>query len=111
MAAFTVSSAPALFLAGYAFAEVTKLRSPTPAVGSLFDFIVVILGIIIKISIPALTVFFIYAGFLFVSAQGNEKKLAEAKSMFLWGVVGAAIVLGSVVLATVIQGTVVQITS
>lgn len=102
----------ALLFAENTFADaVTPLKSPTPAVGTLYDFIVIILGIVIKISIPILTVFFIYTGFLFVSAEGDVKKLTDARRMFTYGVIGAAIVLGSVLIATVVNGTLTQITS
>ena len=98
-----------LTLAGVVSAQVTPLVSPTPAVGSMQDFAEVILRIIIKISIPVLAVYFIYTGFLFVSAQGNTTKLEEARRMFLWGCVGAVVVLGSIVIASLIWGTLGQI--
>lgn len=51
----------------------------------------------------------LYAGFLFVMAQGNEQKLQRAKSAFLWSVVGLAVIVGALVLVTAIQGTIAQI--
>ena len=85
---------------------VTPLVSPTPKVGSLFDFITTILGIVIKISIPALTVYIIYSGFTLATAGGDEAKYKNAKTMLIWGFIGAAIVLGAVVIARALQGTV-----
>ena len=54
---------------------VVTLQSPTPKVGTLFDFVVEILKILIKIGIPIVAVLFIYTGYLFVAAQGNEAEL------------------------------------
>jgi len=88
---------------------VTPLISPTPKVGSLFDFITTILGIVIKIAIPALTVYIIYSGFTLATAGGDEAKYKNAKTMLIWGFIGAAIILGAVVIARALQGTVTAI--
>lgn len=37
-----------------------------------------------------------YAGFLFVTARGNEAQITKAKQALLWAVIGAAILLGRV---------------
>ena len=52
------------------------------------------------------TFFIIYAGFLFVTARGDEAKLTRAKNAFLWSVIGMAILLGAQIFAEAIQGTV-----
>jgi len=49
---------------------------------------------------------FIYSGFLFVSAQGNESKLTTAKTALLYTAVGTAVLLGARVISEVIGGTV-----
>ncbi len=56
-----------------------------------------------KIGLPLVVVFMIYAGFLFVSARGNEEKLTSAKNTFFWAVVGALLVVGAYAIATAIQ--------
>jgi len=48
----------------------------------------------------------VYAGFLKVTALGNEEKLKKANKAFLWSVIGTAVLLGSWLIATAIQGTV-----
>src|SRR3989344_8110183 len=45
---------------------------------------------------------FIYSGFLYVTAQGNESKLATAHKALLYTAIGTAVLLGSWVLANVI---------
>ena len=47
-----------------------------------------------------------YAGFLFVTANGNESQLTQAKNALLWSVVGGVIALGARLILEVIQGTV-----
>lgn len=55
---------------------------------------------------PIAVVFFVYAGFLFVTAQGNDQKLSVAKRMFFWTFLGAVLILGTKVLTEAIQQTI-----
>jgi len=49
---------------------------------------------------------FIYAGFLYVTAQGNETQITKANTALLYAAIGTAILLGSWVLATAICETI-----
>ena len=64
-----------------------------------------ILGVLINLGAVILVLFFVYAGFMFVSAQGDPKKLEKAKSAFFWTVVGGIILLGAQALSVLIQQT------
>ena len=66
-------------------------------------------NIIMPIAAVGVVLFIIYAGFSFVVAQGNEKKVTEAKQMLLWGLIGAGILLGAAGIATVVKNTVNQL--
>lgn len=68
-----------------------------------------ILGAVVTIAFPFIVLFLVYAGFLFVSAQGNEEKLGTAKKVFLWTVVGGLLVLGAEALSIAIEGTIKEI--
>lgn len=50
-----------------------------------------------------------YAGFLYVTAGPNENKVKNAHNALLWGVVGAAILLGAWIISEAVQGTIDQI--
>ncbi|HEY4493768.1 MAG TPA: pilin [Candidatus Paceibacterota bacterium] len=65
-----------------------------------------VLEVIIAIGVPILVVFIVYAGFLFVTAQGNETKLEKAKASLFWAIIGGAVLIGAKVIATAIQDTV-----
>jgi len=65
-----------------------------------------VLKFVAEIGAIIAVLFIIYSGFLFVTAQGNEIKLAKAKEVFLWTVVGTAVLLGASVIATIISGTI-----
>lgn len=86
-----------------------KLQNPLAGVDTIPQFIAKIIDIVVKIATPILVLFFIYTGFLFIKAQGSEEGLKHAKDTLLYGVIGAAIILGAWVLAEAIQGTIEQL--
>jgi type IV secretory pathway VirB2 component (pilin) len=51
----------------------------------------------------------IYAGFLYVTARGNDTKITEARKALTWAVIGAAILLGAWVISQAIQTTISQL--
>ena len=55
-----------------------------------------------NVGLPIAIIFIVYAGFLFVSAKGNEKKLESAKETFKWAIIGAALIAGASFLAQAI---------
>ena len=68
-----------------------------------------ILDALMLFLVPIVVLFIIYAGFLFVMAQGNDAKLTKAKSVLGWTLVGAAILLGAKIITTVLSSTVTNI--
>lgn len=88
------------------------LESPlNAAFSSLPGFIEGTLKALVMIALPILTLFIVYSGFLFISAQGNSSKLEEAKKNFAYVIIGAILILGAWVIATLIGGTVSQLTA
>ena len=85
-----------------------KLENPIKF-KSLGQLVTAIIDIIVQIAVPIAALFLIYSGYLFVSARGDEKQLEDAKSIFLWTLVGIAVLLGAKVLAGIIEGTIAQI--
>lgn len=78
-------------------------------VNSIAELIAVVLNLIVSLGTPILVLAFVYVGFLFVAARGNEQGLTKAKSAFFYTVIGAALVLGAFVISEVIQNTVSQL--
>lgn len=72
-------------------------------------FIANFLKAVVEISLPILTLFIVYSGFMFVTARGNEKKLEDAKHNFLYVILGSILILGAWVLATLIAATATQV--
>jgi hypothetical protein len=79
---------------------------------SLYDFIsLVVNNVILPIGGVIAVIYIIYAGFLFVTASGNEAKLKTAKTAFLYAVIGTAILLGAWAISEAVKGTIGQITA
>jgi hypothetical protein len=93
-----------------AFGAVSSVTLPNPTkVPTLYDFVREILTIVVKIGIPIATIFIIWSGFLFLTAQGDETQLKKAKQSFVWACVGTAVLLGAWLLATAIKSTIDQL--
>jgi hypothetical protein len=65
-----------------------------------------IIEIILVFAVPIIVFFIIYAGFLFVTARGNENQIGTARTALTWAVIGGVIVLGANLILTVVQQTV-----
>jgi hypothetical protein len=87
----------------------TQLIDNPLQVTNLNNFIANLLNAFLKIAIPILAVFLIYAGMKFVMARGNEKELQTAKDNLLWVVIGGAILLGAWTIVRILKGTVEEI--
>jgi|SRR3989344_1453488 len=85
--------------------QIIKLKNPLK-VNSIAEFLKLILDIVTLFALPIIIFFIIYAGFLFVTAQGKPDQITKARNALLWSVVGGVIILGANLLLTVIQGTV-----
>ena len=74
--------------------------------GTLAALLVEVIRIIILIAVPVVILAVIYAGFLFVTAGGNEQKLTQAKQIFFWSLVGGLILFGGQAIAEGLCATV-----
>jgi hypothetical protein len=73
---------------------------------SITDMIVAILNIVIIISTPIVVFFLIYAGFMYVTAQGNPEKLKVASTALLYGIIGGVIILAAIPILTIVKNLV-----
>lgn len=84
---------------------VGKIQNPIN-VSDFSSFIAKLLGIILRVAVPIVAAFIIYAGLMFVLARGNSEKLEKAKTRLLYTLIGAGVLLGAWMIATVIKATV-----
>lgn len=76
------------------------------AADSITDFFLLLIRILLIFAIPIIVFFIIYAGFLMVTAQGNQEQITTAKRAFVYALIGGLLILGAELILTVIQGTV-----
>lgn len=83
------------------------LRSDINSIPKLVE--VVITELLRPIAAVVVVLMLMYAGFLFVTAQGNQAQITKARDSLLYGSIGAGILLGAEILAYAIQNTVNQL--
>lgn len=90
--------------------DANSLQNPLQF-SSITDFIAGALRVMVMVSLPVITLFIVYAGSQFILARGNQGKLTEAKTNFMYVILGALLILGAWVIATMIGGTITQLTT
>ena len=75
-------------------------------VDSITQLLALILDGLILIATPIVVLTVIYAGFLFVSAQGSVDKLEQAKRAITYALLGAVILLGAEAISELIKGSI-----
>ena len=82
------------------------LSNPAPGAGATMgDFIRLLLDLFQFIMTPVLVLAYIYTGYLFVRAQGNDKEISNARKVLFTTLIGTAVVVGAKVIAGFISGT------
>jgi hypothetical protein len=72
-------------------------------INTIPKFVKASLGIIIKIGIPVASIFLIWVGFLFLTAQGDPGKLTAAKKAFVWTCIGFGVLLAAWIIAIAME--------
>lgn len=92
-------------------AESARLTNPMGGIESIPAFFQALLDIVMVFAIPFIVFFIIYAGFLYVMAQGKPEQIAKAHSALLYAIIGGVLILAANVLLAVVTGTVNEFTS
>jgi len=83
------------------------IPNPTKAGSTLMEVIVALLnGVVMPIAAVGVVMWIVWAGFSYLTAQGNSTKIQEANQRLLWSLIGAGILLGAAGISTVVQNTV-----
>lgn len=75
------------------------------------DFVAGVIGAAVNVLMPFVVLAFIYSGFIFVKAQGNEAELETAKKAITYSIVGAFILFGAWGFAQIIGRTISTVTN
>ncbi len=97
-----------LLLPLVSFAAPININIPPPSSSatSIMGIIKALLeNAIMPIAAVLVVMYIIYAGFTFVTAQGNPTKIKEAKARLLWSLVGAGVLLGAVAISSAVCTT------
>ena len=110
---YCVSGIIVLFFAIPFLAQAVVIEIPSPlkdSIKNIPDLIRIIINdIVLPIGGVIAVLMIIYAGYLFVTARGNEKKITDAKQALLYACIGAAILLGAWVISEAIEKTIGQL--
>lgn len=82
-----------------------ELKNPL-AFGTLQEFIVAILRVIIVIAVPIVVIFIVLAGFKYVTARGNPNQIQEATRALTYAIIGGVLIIGAVAIAEIIENLV-----
>jgi len=108
-----IFTAPVVFAANNVSTGPTSegkiFKNPLGANATLQGFLKSILKVVTMLGAIVVVFFIIFAGFNYVTARGDEKKIQAATKTFTWTAVGAAVILGAQVIANAIEGTVRQL--
>lgn len=91
------------------FAKDGKFDNPLDGTNSLSQFFARIVDALIELGTVVSALGIMYGGFMLVTAQGDEEKIASGRKTITWAMVGTAVLLGAKVLFVVIKGTVTEL--
>ncbi|MBX4188994.1 pilin [Candidatus Parcubacteria bacterium] len=87
----------------------TSLPNPFKGGNTLPEFLKKVIDtVVLPIGAVLAVLGFIWSGFKYVMARGNENQIKEATTALLYTSIGTAVLLGSYVIANVIEGTINQ---
>ncbi|MGB9681334.1 MAG: hypothetical protein ACPLXL_02210 [Minisyncoccia bacterium] len=81
-----------LFITSESFADLT-IPTPIPPTSTVWDLIEGLLKVAFNLAIPLSVGVVIYAGYLYITSAGNEKKVQQAHKTLIWGLIGFAAIL------------------
>ena len=80
-------------------------------IASIPCFLLALVNLIFYVVGPIIVICIVYAGFMFVSAQGNEVKIAKARTLLTWTLIGAGVLLSAMAISLAIQDTLISVGS
>jgi hypothetical protein len=73
---------------------------------NITDFLIAIIDVLLIFALPLIILAIMYAGFMFVTAQGDTSKVSKARAALTWAVVGGVIALSAKLIIEVLKGTI-----
>jgi len=82
-----------------------RLNNPL-RVDNITDLLEALLSIVLVLATPVIIFFIIYAGFLYVTAQGNAEQIKQATRALTYAIIGGVIIIGAMAIATIVKNLV-----
>lgn len=83
------------------------LESPlSPNIITFEDLLINILNVLLVLAVPIIVFFLIFAGFTYVTAQGNPEKIKTATRSLTYAIIGGVLILGGVAISEIIASVV-----
>jgi hypothetical protein len=93
-------------------AQSPKIDNPLKNADDLSGLVVALLNnVVMPIAAVASVLYIIYAGFLYVQAQGKPAEIQKAHQNLLWALIGIGVLLGAAGISQVVQNTVKSLTN
>jgi hypothetical protein len=73
---------------------------------SVEGLITAVLNVLLIIAVPVIIFFIVFAGFSYVTAQGNPEKIKQASRSLTYAIIGGVLILGAVAISEIIAGVV-----
>ena len=89
-----------------AYAQTSTLINPFSGATSIPDLLYSIVNVVMVFAIPVIVFFVIFAGFTYVTAQGNPEKIRLASRSLMYALIGAVIIVGAAAITAIVQSTV-----
>lgn len=83
-----------------------NIQNPLGNETTIYDIANALLGILMVFAVPIILFFIVWAGFLYVTAGGDQAQITKATKALMYAIIGGVIVLGAQVLLAVITNTV-----
>jgi len=82
------------------------LTNPLGSITTIEALLTAILNVLLIIAVPIIVFFLIFAGFNYVTAQGNPEKITTATRSLTYALIGGILILGAVALTAILTGIV-----
>lgn len=83
--------------------ETETFTNPLGGFSRIPDLLLAIVNVLLIVAVPIIVFFVIFAGFSYVTAQGNPEKIKAASRSLLYALIGSVVVLGSFAIMSILQ--------
>ena len=96
---------PGMVLAGPAPGGIGSVTAPTGQDLDISNILTLVLNIIWQVSVTVTIIFFLLAGFKFLTAKGDPHELGVARNFVIWGALGVIIIILAFSIIAIIKNT------